>query len=327
MSLPRFGALSEPGVGPITSAPWQLSPTANAVEYLPCAYFSGIDSFTFAADDSGSAPTGGLSNTATITIDVNNQTEMLLDPDTNWIANDPLNTYYVDSRQQSVYLASELGGPQTIIALALNFHEAPLLDLTNWTIRMQQTTMSGFTTSNPVPFWLTSGWTTVYQADVPASPTGWRYFYLSQPFEYNGTDNLMIDLSFNNTTWSENGGSCYVSATDPGYRSMALKSSDGTDGDPLTWDFWAFGGTYWPAQYVPNIRLISTVPADPIVGDLDKSCSVNTHDLAIMGAAWRTTIADPGYDDQCDIATPKNAQIDPLDLAALAQSWLQTYGP
>ena len=189
--LPRYGTLSESGVGAITAVPYQLS--ANMVEYLPCAYFAGQDTVEFYADDDGDPPTGGISNIGTVSIEVDNHLYMTFDPTTNWVANDPIDTYYVDARMQAVYWASELNGPQTIIGLALEITDAPGLDLTNWTIRMQHTSMSSFTTGNPVPFWLTSGWTTVYQNNESATPTGWREFVFDQQFEYNGTSNLMID--------------------------------------------------------------------------------------------------------------------------------------
>jgi hypothetical protein len=47
-------------------------PSGNQLLYKPAANFVGDDSFAFQADDGGTAPAGGTSNTASITISVEN---------------------------------------------------------------------------------------------------------------------------------------------------------------------------------------------------------------------------------------------------------------
>ena len=102
---------------------------------------------------------------------------------------------YHDARTQVIYPASELGRACTLNSLALEVTTPPGQTLENWTIRMKHTTL----TEHPVsPAWEGSGWTVVYQADEPAGTSGWRTFEFSTPFEYNGTNNLLADFSFNN---------------------------------------------------------------------------------------------------------------------------------
>jgi subtilisin family serine protease len=70
MSLPTHGVLSDPGAGPIGSAPYDLVNYGNVVVYTPGAGYYGGDAYTFLADDGGTPPEGGVSNLATVTLSV-----------------------------------------------------------------------------------------------------------------------------------------------------------------------------------------------------------------------------------------------------------------
>jgi hypothetical protein len=70
-SLPRHGTLEYPAGNPITQLPTRI-PSGNQVLYQPAANFVGNDSFAFHADNGGTAPAGGPSNTALIMIAVEN---------------------------------------------------------------------------------------------------------------------------------------------------------------------------------------------------------------------------------------------------------------
>lgn len=69
-SLPIHGDLNEPGVGLIIDPCTPLLDYGNQVEYIPDTGYEGQDSFTFKANDGGTAPGGGDSNEATVSIDV-----------------------------------------------------------------------------------------------------------------------------------------------------------------------------------------------------------------------------------------------------------------
>ncbi len=68
VSLPPKGKLEIPGGAALTSVPVKLP--ADKVVYQPMTNWLGEDSFTFLADDGGSAPFGGRSNTATVKVTV-----------------------------------------------------------------------------------------------------------------------------------------------------------------------------------------------------------------------------------------------------------------
>jgi hypothetical protein len=71
LSLPAAGSLVDLQTGqPVTATPYTIPGGGNLVEYTPATNTQGGDSFTFAADDGGDAPSGGLSNTGVVTVTV-----------------------------------------------------------------------------------------------------------------------------------------------------------------------------------------------------------------------------------------------------------------
>ncbi len=68
LSMPAHGRLELTGGTAITKVPTKL--TSDKVVYKPTTNWLGQDSFTFCADDGGSAPFGGQSNTATVKITI-----------------------------------------------------------------------------------------------------------------------------------------------------------------------------------------------------------------------------------------------------------------
>lgn len=160
----------------------------------------------------------------------------------------PMGTYYNNQRTQVIYLADEIGSACSITSLALNVTAVPGQVMQNWTIRMKHTPLALYPAS---PAWEGDGWTTAYQADEPQGTTGWRTFVFDAPFEYNGTDNLMVDFSFNCAYWSYYDGECQCSAVSAN-RTITCQADSGY-GDPLTW------AGAWPSPYaeanIPNIQL------------------------------------------------------------------------
>ncbi len=159
----------------------------------------------------------------------------------------PISTYYHDGRTQVIYLSSELGDARAITSLALKVNVTPGQPLNNWTLRMRHSPLESY---GPSPVW-ESDWTTVYQSDTNISSTGWTVFEFDSPFEYNGTDNLMIDFSHNNSTYTSDG-QC-ASTDSGGIRSLYYRTDSGY-GDPLSWS-----GTSSPtpnfSTMVPDIKL------------------------------------------------------------------------
>jgi M6 family metalloprotease-like protein len=162
----------------------------------------------------------------------------------------PLATATRVDRTQVIYLASEVGGARTLTALELYVTTVPGQMLNNWTIRMKHTSLSGYPAA---PAWEGSGWTTVYQSNQSVAATGWVRFTFTTPFAFNGTEHLMVDYSFNNSSTAADG-QCRFTAV--GSNRSIYYGTTGRYGDPLTWS-----GTTSPkpnaSVNVPNIRLAS----------------------------------------------------------------------
>jgi uncharacterized repeat protein (TIGR01451 family) len=159
----------------------------------------------------------------------------------------PLGTFYHDERTQIIYQPSEIAAAGRITALALYVTTLPGQLMNNWTIRMKHTALSAYTSY----LWESSGWTIVYQTNLSVTASGWVTFQLTTPFDYDGVSNLMIDFSFNNSSYTSNG---YCRATArTGIRTLYYQTDSGY-GDPLTWT----GSTPSPltTSYTPNLRLV-----------------------------------------------------------------------
>ena len=322
-SLPQHGDLSEPNVGPIDAVPYTLIPKTNEVIYTPCPYFGGQDTFTFKADDGGTSPSGGESNTATVTANVDNKLYA------NFAENSNSYTYlmmdtssFYDVRSQVIYLQGDIGQAMNLTDLALSVYIAPGRTLDNFTIRIQHTDWSVFSGYIPDLF-LTSGWTTVYQGDVTFN-TGWPNIHFQVPFEYNGTQNLLIDFSFNNDAKTSPSGGYFMQDVGSS-RVLSLASSSGTHGNPLDWNFWALDGSYYLGAFVPSAKFIGEVLIDPLPGDFDATCDVKIPDIGILAAAWQTQQGQPNYNPTCDISSPKDNAININDLVVLLNNWMETY--
>jgi hypothetical protein len=324
-SLPSHGTLTDPAASQITSVPYTLAGNGNTVNYWPCTYFAGQDSFDFKANDGGDPPEGGDSEPATVTIDVDNVVYTTFEPQTNATAPWPLGTYYHDSRTQVIYLASEIGGAKTITDLALNIQQAPGQALNNWTIRMKHTTLDAY----PLParpLFETSGWTIAFQGNEPATPIGWRNFHFQNVFEYNGTDNLLIDFSHNNSSYSSDGW-CYASDgpdnnTHNFDTRVLMAFSDSAHDNPLDWTSYMVGLNLYTAEAVPNLKLISTVSAQPITGDFEPDCDVDRSDLGILASAWLSSPGDGNWNSDYNLCPPDIINF--LDFCVFADHWLES---
>ncbi len=166
----------------------------------------------------------------------------------------PLNTYYEDTRSESIYLASELTGiglaaNSAITAIAFKCAQVPgRPTVANARIRIQHTTASTVTGT-----FVASGYTNVFgPTSIPSSSFtagNWYTFTFSAPFTWNGTSNLLIDFSSDDTDWSSGGG-CYM-------RSVAgSRTTYGYDDSYYSFPF--AGMEYGTRAAVPSLRITYT---------------------------------------------------------------------
>ncbi|MEI7424712.1 MAG: hypothetical protein WCK10_01170, partial [Candidatus Staskawiczbacteria bacterium] len=151
----------------------------------------------------GTEECDGTDDTACPGLCSNSKTEVEIWNDSNgaespWYStNDPYSTYFQESRAQFIIMASELTAkgfnPGNIISgLSLKTVQVPWQTLRNFKIRIKETTATtttglegGFTTVFPATTISTSG----YSANT------WQNYAFSTPFVWNGTSNIMIDIS------------------------------------------------------------------------------------------------------------------------------------
>jgi hypothetical protein len=288
------------------------------VDYKACPFFTGQDTFDFKANDGGTPPEGGDSEPATVTINVDNVIYTTFEPQTNLYATWPIDTFYHDQRTQVIYLSGEIGDAKNITDLALDIYQVPAQTLYNWTIRMKHTSRSVF--ANP-PYLETSGWTTVYQNNESISLSGWRNFHFQNAFEYNGTDNLLIDFSYNNSSYTIES-SCMVS--NMGVDRVLMAYCDSTHGDPLNWSD-SYNPGLWGATAVPNIKLISQVSAEPMPGDFKPDCNVDMYDISVFALAWNSRPGDSNWNEDCDLYVTVEPVIDMRDLSVFVGYWLDYF--
>ena len=107
----------------------------------------------------------------------------------------PVNIYYASSHLQIVYTAAELtaAGARAgrIQKLGFYIESAPSYNLPNFAIKLKHTAATDAATHDPGPF------TTVFNAATYAPAAGgFHLLALSQPFLWNGQDNLLVDVCF-----------------------------------------------------------------------------------------------------------------------------------
>lgn len=106
----------------------------------------------------------------------------------------PYFTYYMGSRTQMLYLASEItaagGSAGNITGIGFSVQSASTQVMQNFTLKIGETTATSLTG------WVTAGMNTVYAANYNVSGTGWRDIVLTIPFTWNGTSNLIVEICF-----------------------------------------------------------------------------------------------------------------------------------
>lgn len=158
----------------------------------------------------------------------------------------PYNTYSEDSRAQVLYRASDMVyagmSAGTITAIQLRCYQAPgRPNLKNFSIQMQNTSVTNLTT------WITTGWTLVYgPMDVVPTAGEWYTYNLSTHFVWDGSSNLLIDFSRDDTASAPGGGMhvvpCELNQTYAGF-------NDSAD----TWPFDNMPGA--PNNFRPSLKI------------------------------------------------------------------------
>lgn len=221
------------------------------------------------------------------------------------------------TRTQMIVHAGQIGGAYRFTSLGLDVLKLPASTVSRFTIRMKHTSLSSYSAGA----WESEGWTTVYQASETISALGWHMFIFNTAFDYNGTDNLMVDLS----CYYGASGQCYYTVM-PDYRTF--NTFDGI-GDPLTWSGSTPSGT--TVAKLLNLKLrgddILTPYFDPVGGfytaDQQVTIICNTPGATIH---YTTNGVDPTEDDPT-IESGASVSVVHPPMTLKARAWYQGAEP
>ena len=151
----------------------------------------------------------------------------------------PYRGYYHDARYQVIYLKSELENPtigtgigagDEITNFSVHVKEKHSTQAySGFTIKFAHTSASSFSSSA----WLSGTWTTVYSGNYTINGTGWNSHTFTQNFVWNGTDNIVIEFCFDNSSYSQ---SDYIDRTSGGSNMVAYAEQDGATGCSLSFE-------------------------------------------------------------------------------------------
>ena len=112
----------------------------------------------------------------------------------------PFGTYWEDGRTQLLYLSSEIvaaGGASGFIqSIGFNVQSVGGPAMSGFNIRMQNTSVS------TISAWTSSNWTTCYSGTYTVAATGWQYITLTTPFYWTSGQNLLMEICYNNNSWT-----------------------------------------------------------------------------------------------------------------------------
>jgi hypothetical protein len=156
----------------------------------------------------------------------------------------PYYTFYMDSRTDMLYLGSEINIPTGGYITHIGFDVvSPASQVMNgFKILMQNTTAASITT------FTSSNWTTAYDGTYSVPGTGWQMVTLQTPFYYVGGQNLLVEICFNNSSYTSN---TNVNGAAASGRNVH-QHSDLSSGDGCT-AITTPGSTY---TTLPNIRIV-----------------------------------------------------------------------
>ena len=170
----------------------------------------------------------------------------------------PFTTYWMDAKTQMLYSAQELinsgalssGGNITSISFNVSSFSTQVMN--DLKISMQNYATNYISNFEP------NGFTTVFNSNYTISAAGWQKIYLQIPFYWDGGSNLLVEICFNNSSYTTN---TLVNATNAAnsliHKYQDLTTSGGCD--------FTTGNLYNPR---PNIGLTFDYPTgigDPVV--------------------------------------------------------------
>jgi hypothetical protein len=216
-------------IKPVSSATW-----TNSSSTTTSKGFTGLTSgtayeFQVQAVCSGSSSAFSTSKTFTTTSTSSGVT-LTVGTGTTTTTIAPYGTYYMDERVQFIITKTDLvnagysASNNVLKSIAFNVSQASTQVMNNFTIKMRHTTNTAFSSSS---FLSTTGMTTVFSGNVTAV-AGWNTHTFSTNFSYNGTNNILVEICWNNSSYTSD--SRVFATTQSSNRSLYLKADVASGG-------------------------------------------------------------------------------------------------
>ena len=197
----------------------------------------------------------------------------------------PYKTYWMDGRVQYLVLASELTAlgmpPGTFTSVAFNVASADPASMGSFTIKMGGTTATSMTAT----YLPATTYTTVFGPSTYTASTGWNTHTFTTPFIWNGTDNVVIEVCFDNAAYTVNstvfyGTTTFASSTD-GFTDLST-SSGCTDG-AITFPTAQSGRPNMQLGLVPATACSGTPTGGVATPSLTSVCPNQNFNLSLAG--------------------------------------------
>jgi len=184
----------------------------------------------------------------------------------------PLNIYYRSLRGQTVYTASEINaagynGEGLITHIGFYVTQSPIYGLPDFLVRMKHTTASDASAHDEGPYQ-----TAYTNSSYAPTSGGWDMLELTTPFEWNGTDNILVDTAFDRVSAWNSSGQQRIFDSPSGFRYTWSDNSNQTNVNTTT-----------PTNYKPQVRMIIEVPVPPVLNppvNLSAAADINVVDLS-----------------------------------------------
>ena len=137
----------------------------------------------------------------------------------------PINPFYRYTTSEQIFTADEMGMGGTITNIS--FYVISGSDTRNITVYLAHTNKSTFSGSSDAVN--VSASNQVFSGSITLSPSSWNTITLTTPFEYNGTDNLLLVFDDNTGSYTSN----RYFAADTKTDAVWYKNSDSDNVDPL----------------------------------------------------------------------------------------------
>lgn len=178
--------------------------------------YSSSTTFTTLSSGGGTTPT-----TVNVTVGTATTTS----------GNTPYGTYYMDHRAQYIITQAELvaagytSANNIIRNLSFYATTASTQSMGSFTIKISNTTSSSFSSTS---YLTASSPVTVYSGTFTATANNWSVHNFTTPFTYNGTSNLLVEICWDNSTYTTDTQVRYSATT--AYRALYKRQDAATTG-------------------------------------------------------------------------------------------------